>query len=68
MSNIQVHCEHCNKSLYRLDGMSNTTHPGVVLYTECDMLSRDRLWDRNRHDFCDWKCAGFWALTKEPRP
>jgi hypothetical protein len=64
MSNVQVHCEHCNASLYRLGEHSLTQPPGVRLHTGIDMLGRDRAWDEDRHEFCTWACVALWALKR----
>jgi hypothetical protein len=64
MSNVQVHCEHCDKSLFTLSDVKNTRPPGVALYTERDPLMRDYPWDPSRYDFCDWTCVATWAIGK----
>jgi len=65
MSNVQVHCEHCNKSLYRLEaGVSVTAPASVLLFTDRDPMFREGPVNPSRHEFCDWTCVRRWAQCK----
>lgn len=72
MANVQVHCEHCDKSLYRLgyfdDAVGVTGKPtGIVeLWHDFRPDYDPRLPSPRQMTFCHWKCVEKWAQSKRP--
>jgi hypothetical protein len=60
--NVQVHCVHCDKSLYRLRDIRIAAPDSVVCLSDRSSDSFDGR--RNDLEFCDWNCVARWALGK----
>lgn len=62
--NLQVHCEHCDKSLYRAH--NNLEGVAVVLYSENSAKMFPGPLNESRMEFCDWYCVAAWANERTP--
>jgi len=63
--NLQVHCEHCDRSLYHaIREATPVSMPEglVVLYDK--VIYETRFGSEGQMEFCGWSCVAKWAIEK----